>query len=1058
MGMVYRATDRLTGQIVALKQLHVQPDALDFNSRTWLASSGMEAETRLALAHEFQILASLRHPNVIGVLDYGFMAGTHAAPYFTMTLLEAARPLHHAAYALPADDLRGRLDLLIQVLGALAYVHRRGIIHRDLKPSNVLVSSAGRVSVLDFGLAIRESSADIAGTPGYIAPEVLRGRGAGVGADLYAVGVMAYEIFTGRLPFDLRRGMALGQAILQQPPDLTPLPAALRDPIGILLAKDPLDRYPSADATIAALCAAIDQPIPDESQAVRESFLQAAPFVGRSVALSALLTAFDAPQGSAWLIGGESGVGKSRLLDEMRIHALVAGRVVLRAQWTSENGVSLIALRDAIRRLLLIVPISEPEARQLSAIVPDIGALIERPIAPHDSTRALTHDERQELIDLVVDLFRRAAAFPLVLLLEDIHWADDWRLLKQLIALCAESRLLIAAAYRDDEPIDVPTRLPTMQRITLHRLSPDEISQLSAAMIGDAAGNPDVMTLLTRETEGNIFFLIETLRVLAEEAGSLHDIGRATLPAQVFAGGVQQIVRRRLGRVSDSARGWLNAAAVIGRQIDLTLLGALGLTDGEAWLTACANAVILDRADGVWRFSHDKLREALLHDLTLDQQIALHRAAAETIEAIYPDESQFAPRLAEHWRIAGDVRKEAQYVYAVAAEWGFNGQNNAIIARCADLLNRLPEDAVPERARMLEQLGHAHEALGHYDQSQHYAQQALALQHAIGDHTGMSETYAALGILRTHQGDFTGAQAHFELALTHARAGNYQRGIAANLGGLGVISQLRGAYTAARAYYEDSVRAAEAIAFWDTYVIGLNNLGDLALHTGDLDGAQTYFERGVIGARRVNARRALAHLLNGLGDLAIKRGDHAAARGLLHEAYTMCRQMELQEGILLSLINLTRLAIAEGQLELAQHYLAQAHALDAPRNLSMTDLRVIAGFVSCAHGAWGDARALFIAALREAHADGLPLRMLIALAGLAHVAFAAGDHARARAYLRIIRAHPDALHADIHEQITPLIAALGDADSAPNADPADDPDARLSAALTAMLDDTLPAV
>src|SRR5262249_35997366 len=100
-----------------------------------------------------------------------------------------------------------RIELLIQVLEALAYLHHRGIIHRDLKPDNVLVTTEGRAKMLDFGLAIAardqadEPGEEVVGTLHYLAPEILQGRVASELSDLYAVGIMIYEIFAQRYPF-----------------------------------------------------------------------------------------------------------------------------------------------------------------------------------------------------------------------------------------------------------------------------------------------------------------------------------------------------------------------------------------------------------------------------------------------------------------------------------------------------------------------------------------------------------------------------------------------------------------------------------------------------------------------------------------------------------------------------------------------------------------------------------------------------------------------------------------------------------------------------------------
>jgi serine/threonine protein kinase len=332
MGEVYRATDRLTGQQVALKRVLAAAESLIFTTRS------DHSNPPLALANEFQALASLRHPNIISVLDYGF--DSDGNPYFTMELLESGENILTAGRALPAP---GKAELLSQLLSALIYLHRRGVLHRDLKPDNVLVAG-GRVRVVDFGLSIAvDQVTGTAGTLIYMAPEMLQGGRATPATDLYAVGMIAYQLFAGRLPYDLSQFMAF---IYNPDPaalnlDAIDGPDALRTLIGALLSRTPEARG-EARTVLAALHQAVGLPSPHETGEQRESFLQAARLIGREAELRQLQAALNAAadgRGSAWLIGGESGVGKSRLMDELRALALVRGFLVLSG--VSSEGIGL---------------------------------------------------------------------------------------------------------------------------------------------------------------------------------------------------------------------------------------------------------------------------------------------------------------------------------------------------------------------------------------------------------------------------------------------------------------------------------------------------------------------------------------------------------------------------------------------------------------------------------------------------------------------------------------------------------------------------------------------
>jgi serine/threonine protein kinase/tetratricopeptide (TPR) repeat protein len=616
---------------------------------------------RLTLAREFRVLSALRHPNIISVLDYGF--DEELNPYFTMELIENGEPVREAGRDRPFEQ---KLDFLVQILHALAYLHRRGVIHRDLKPSNVLVAG-DRVKVLDFGVSIlgaqgAETGKGVTGTVPYMAPELLRMSPANELSDLYAVGMIAYELFSGTYPFNLDNLHVLTHEITTKKPDFRGLDPRVVSVIERLLEKDPKRRYGSVVEVLAALNATAGIPLAIETVATRESFLQAAELVGRATELnelSRLLADAMGGRGGGVLIGGESGVGKSRLLEELRARALVDGALVLRGQEVSEGGGPYHVFRDILRWLALSPNLANLEASVLKPLVPDIAALLERDVPDPPELDADAAQAR--FVHVVEDLLARQE-HPVVMILEDIHWAgtDSLKLLARIARTSAEQHLLIIASYRDDERADLPSEVPGMHVLKLHRLTKQGIAKLSASMLGEAGCLEEVLSLLQRETEGNPFFLVEAVRALAEDAGGLGRVGMAPLPSKVFAGGVHLIVRRRLNHVPPSARPLLQAAAVMGRELDFKLLRQFEPeADLDRWLQACGP--VLDVVEERFRFAHDKLREGLLANLSDEDRRTLHRGVAQAIEAVYPDSNEWVAALAHHWAAAGDRPKEAHY-------------------------------------------------------------------------------------------------------------------------------------------------------------------------------------------------------------------------------------------------------------------------------------------------------------------------------------------------------------------------------------------------------------
>ena len=318
-----------------------------------------------------------------------------------------------------------------------------------------------------------------------------------------------------------------------------------------------------------------------------------------------------------------------------------------------------------MQRLALVTEISDIDATILKQIVPELDRLPGYQIG--DVQDVDTEVAQKRLIATIVALFHTYAK-PIVLLLEDLQWASEsLEVLKQIIHALEDLPVLILASYRSDERPDLPGELPGMQFMMLDRLNNYEIADLSESMIGVSGRAPQVVDLLSKETEGNIFFLIETVRALAEEAGTLENIGRMTLPPTVFAGGVQRVVERRLKRIPDEFVPLLQVMAIAGRQIDLAVLRHLTSDiDIETWLDVCVNSAVFSVQDGHYRFAHDKIREGLIARIEQNERISLHRRIAEAIEAIYPDDHSFSVVLAQHWKNARNDDKEAHYSYLTA--------------------------------------------------------------------------------------------------------------------------------------------------------------------------------------------------------------------------------------------------------------------------------------------------------------------------------------------------------------------------------------------------------
>ena len=226
----------------------------------------------------------------------------------------------------------------------------------------------------------------------------------------------------------------------------------------------------------------------------------------------------------------------------------------MRVQFIAESRQSYAAWQDALRQLCLLVTVSDLEASILKPLIPDLSRLLERDIL--EGPALDPQAARERLLYTIESVFRRTET-PCVVILEDLHWidADNLEIVQRQARLVPQQSLLILATYRQDERPGLPDQLPSAQRMPLERLSQEHIADLSASMLGDEIGRqPQMIDLLQRETEGNIFFIVEVMRALAATTGDLRSIGQNTLPQSVFAHGVRAVLLQRLTRIRPEDR------------------------------------------------------------------------------------------------------------------------------------------------------------------------------------------------------------------------------------------------------------------------------------------------------------------------------------------------------------------------------------------------------------------------------------------------------------------------------------------------------------------------
>jgi tetratricopeptide (TPR) repeat protein len=685
MGNVYAARRLALGDAVAIKTLLPGLDS---------------SETRRRFLREAQAAASIRHPNVIQILDFG---GT-GMPYLVMELVEGPTLGDELRTHGPLEVERG-LRVFGELCAAVEAGHRRGIVHRDLKPGNVMLAQHGgvreTVKVLDFGIAKIEDApitqdGAVLGTFQYLAPEQLRGEPASAGSDVWALGVVLYEMLTGRLPFagktpaatlfaiasgqhprarDVRADIpeeidaAIERALADDPsarPSARDLAAILGNPLPSIDAHSRPSRWSSADesgpaAPIDPLRASIapvyGATIGHDATALFDAPLRDHPMVGRDVELRALYDAWTSAvrgEGKVALITGESGIGKTRLATELLNWARTQGGHVRRGVFFDYEG-------------------SQPRPLATFLDMLGEGEIIDDLAAPADKWRSF-----QRIADLFLNLRGNE---PLVLLFEDLHWARalDLELIVHLHrSLSREPVLFVATARIDASHPELQkflTQLGSARTLSLVELSPlagDTIRGWLAAALGDVRIRPNDVRKLERATGGNPYFLEELLRHLVvlgrirrdETSWTCASLDDLTLPATLAS-----VVRAQIDSLGERSRDVLETAAVIGDEFFFDTLRAATELDEDTLDEVVDRAVrrgLLTEEGATsgndYRFVSDTTRRVLYDAMSPRRRRRLHRKVVDALHVRYATSLRTLARiLCYHHHAVGDFAEALSF-------------------------------------------------------------------------------------------------------------------------------------------------------------------------------------------------------------------------------------------------------------------------------------------------------------------------------------------------------------------------------------------------------------
>ncbi|MFN3266910.1 MAG: serine/threonine-protein kinase PknK [Deinococcales bacterium] len=562
MGQVSLAMDTQTNTLVAIKKMH-EMVALSGGAR---------------MRREFRSLSQIAHPNVVRVLELGEERGV---PFLVM---EFVRGQDLSEWLLGKPDFEQIAKMFAGIADALGAVHARGVIHRDLKPENIRVTTEGEPKLMDFGLAktlegtvALTKAGAMVGTALYMSPEQCRGAQLDYRADLYSLGAVLYWALTGQPPFI---GESIVQVVLQHiqqaptpPRERNPnVPEALENICLALLAKNPNDRPSSAEAVREALLRSLEvqsgRTIELESVAARADALLLAPLIGRESELETLVALFESGLTGLYVVTGDVGTGKTKLLRTLAERAQLSGARLGIGEAIADDPTPFGAVKRLIENLekyyrFVFEELSPNSKFELARIAPQFGvALPSDPNMPAEVARLRLFEAFTELLERISSLT--------VVAFENLHWADESTLAMLAHALRAAPEARVIATYRIEdlpEGQHAPKGFPKSRKtLALGALTDEQMSELLRALLGGEI-EPALEQELVSHAGGNPWVLEERLKAMLEN-------GAIRRRAQVFEWdrsltgvpeSLGELLAHRLAVLDPNVLEFARAASVLGR-------------------------------------------------------------------------------------------------------------------------------------------------------------------------------------------------------------------------------------------------------------------------------------------------------------------------------------------------------------------------------------------------------------------------------------------------------------------------------------------------------------
>lgn len=914
-GVVYAAFDTQMQRTIALKKL---------------------LTTRLSerFQREFAILTRLDHPNILKVYDFGKVDETN---YFTMEY-EKAITLDIDGFINQVDAVK---DTAVQICQGLAVVHQRRIVHGDIKPENILRNKDNILKIMDFSLSVdidlTHETRSLTGTLAYLAPESIRGFRNDPRSDLYALGIMLYRLISGKFPVSTDNALACIQDHYHHTPVRLDIPMDLWRVIERLLRKNPTERYQTAEEVLIDITSSSVS----EGNLFRGFLCETSEFINRQAEINQLMKSISTPSGEVLEITGEGGIGKTRLLREVKFQAQLQEISVItieparpsrqRSQMEWQAG-EASAIQSLLITLLSRIPFEDHEyLPYLVKILPNYPNFFH----PNKDDETSIPEELAVVSDVmfhqkIAELIAKMLQHQQILLLADD--VDLWDQTSQAIfeRLCKQTPIPIF--YTSHRQL---IHLTPHQTIKLTGLTEEQLLHLIKSLLGRVGNIEILLESVLKESQGNPAAAEEWIRTLIQQDILFYQAGTWSLTQDTLKQFQQKmdtgaLLQLRFSQLSESNRQVLIWLAVAHHPLPANVLVRLM----ETPLNTIYN-ILTDLLQDNWIIESQAGYQIgrIEHQRRLYDQIdpSRHQQLAMILEELHPhrwDDFVF------HFEAAKMNSKAGEYAIKVAKEYTRRGLYSLAISYNQKALELLQDSTdfetqfylQMETARMYRQLGKLEQAIQMYHQMQQ-----LAIQQK--EEKRIADTTSDIGSVHVEQRNYETALQCFDDAFHRYRQLADQPGMIAALANMGGVKLENYQYPQAIEYYQNALEQATMINHARLQAVTALNLGSVYYRMGRFAEALENYQktREIAAAKNRPAWVTLADLHRGWVYVAL--GQFTEAKTLLQPAEKDFRQGDDIQNWTEALIQLAEITFFEGEYQQAEEYLAQITTISEAKEM-----------------------------------------------------------------------------------------------------------------------------